>query len=609
MPVVGIPVGRLRALLGRDIGNDELLRELGHLGCDVEGFTELARVRCTACGTIHERTAQEEIPPACDACGANLREGHEELSSLEVIRMELLAVRPDMFDPGGLARALRGTLGIETGAPRYPLGPARARITVDPGVRRPESYRPWIVAAVVENFTLDEDALKIVMKLQENLHWAIGRDRKHASIGVYDFDTVDPELIYTVEDPDAFRFVPLGAGGAAPWSLREILAKHPKGVGYAHLLAKHDRYPILKDRQGRVLSMPPIINSEQTRVTAKTGRFVIDVTGLTERTVSRALNVIVTSLLENLPGATASAVEIVGPGSERRTTPDWTLQRMDLDPARAQAILGIPLALPQTLELLGRMRHDPTALSDGRVQVSIPVYRSDILHEMDLVEDLAIGYGYHNIVPSLVPTFTVGGERAIEKASDRAREIFCGLGFSEVMTLSLTNSEEHDRMLGRPESEETVQVKNPVSIEQSILRASLLPGLLDVFRRNVIHPLPQRIFEVGDVTRCDATAETGARDIRRFACGIVSARASFEEAKALAEAALREFGCAAVYTPCEERPFLPGRAADAWMETSAGRAHLMRFGETHPEVLERFGIQNPTVLLEGDLALLAGVKA
>ena len=606
MPVVGIPVARLRALLGREVAPEELLRHLGHLGCDVEGFTQLARVRCAACGMIYEMTAQEEVPPLCDSCGARLREACEELPPLEVLRMELLAVRPDMFDPGGLARALRGYLGLETGSPRYALAPARARLEVDPRVREAGSYRPWIAAAVMEGIQLDEDTLKIVMKLQENLHWAIGRDRKHASIGVYDFDRVEPDLIYTAEDPDTFRFVPLGGAGAgaerAP-TLREILERHPKGVGYAHLLAAFQRYPILKDRRGQVLSMPPIINSEETKVTAETRRFLIDVTGLSERVVSRTLSILVTSLLENLPGATAAAVEIRGPGRERRTTPDFSSQEMILDPREATRILGFEVTPEAAAGLLARMRHDPEPLPDGRLKVRVPVYRNDILHEMDLIEDTAIAYGYHNITPGLVPTFTVGGERAIEAAAERARQLFCGLGFFEVLTLSLTNSEEHDRLLGRPVSEDAVRILNPVSQEQSMLRVSLLPGMLDAFRRNLTQPLPQRIFEVGLITRLDTSAETGARDHHRLACGLVAPRASFEEVKALAEAVLREFARQAEFTPYDEAPFLPGRAAEAWV--GPDRRWCLRFGEVHPEVLERFGIQNPTVLLEGDLAVLA----
>ncbi|MFH1144066.1 MAG: phenylalanine--tRNA ligase subunit beta, partial [Candidatus Eisenbacteria bacterium] len=383
------------------------------------------------------------------------------------------------------------------------------------------------------------------------------------------------------------------------------LAQHPKGRGYAHLLAGLSHYPILKDRRGRVLSMPPIINSDATRVTLTTRKFFIDVTGLSERAVSRTLSIIVTSLLENLPGATARAVEIVGPGpGERRVTPDVTAQKMDLDPASAAGTLGIALDAEQCAALLGRMRHDTEILADGKVRASIPIYRNDILHEIDLVEDVGIAYGYHNIVPTLLPTFTVGGEAPIQASAERARAVLCGLGFCEVLTLLLTNPEEHDRLLGRPDSTDAVRIENPASSEQSMLRTSLLPGLLDAFRRNLTQPLPQRIFEVGEVTRLDARAETGAGDRHSLGCGIVSPRAGFEEAKAIAEALLREFGRRVELRACSEAPFLPGRAAEAW--TSAPSLCL-RFGEIHPEVLERFGIQNPTIVLEGDLGVLAGI--
>lgn len=606
MPVVGIPVERLGALLGRRLDPSELLRHLGHLGCDVEGYTQLERVRCTTCGAIHERTASEEIPPACEVCGAELREHCEPLSPLEVIRMELLAVRPDMFDPGGLARALRGYLGVETGLPTYPVGPPAAQLTVDPAVREPGSYRPWIVAAVLENVTLDPDALKIVMKLQENLHWAIGRNRKHASIGVYDFDTVEPELTYTVGDPAKRRFVPLGAPSTDErhaMTLREILERHPKGVAFAGLLAEHARYPLLTDKTGRVLSMPPIINSEETKVTAASRRLVIDVTGLAERTVQRTLNILVTSLCENLPGVRVRAVEIRGPEAERRVTPDFAPQAVSVSTARAAKVLGVDLDPERAAELLRRMRHAVTVQGDV-LTVEVPAYRNDILHEIDLVEDLGVAYGYHNIVPALVPTFTVGGPRPIEDVAERTRALLCGLGFLEVMTLLLTSDDVHDRWLGRPAATDAARIANPVSSEQTMLRTSLLPGILDTLRRNVTHPLPQQVFEVGEVTRLDPRAETGARDVRHLACGLTSARAGFEEAKAIAEAILREFGRPWQLETLEAAPFLPGRAAQARLD--AGPA-VLSFGEVHPEVLGRFGLQNPTVLLEGDLEALSGL--
>jgi phenylalanyl-tRNA synthetase beta chain len=611
MPVVGIPVARLRTLMRTELAPDELLRVLGHLGCDVEGYTELLRVRCRGCGAVHEMTATEEVPPGCDHCGAPLRDQCDELPPLEVVRMELLAVRPDMFDPGGLARALRGYLGIETGAPRYTIDPPALAVTVDPSVRDPRSYRPAIACAVVEDVRLDDDALKIVMKLQENLHWAIGRNRKHASIGVYDLDAIEPDLTYTTEDPETFRFAPLGAAGtdaAHAMSLREILTRHPKGIAFAQLLAGHARYPILKDRRGQVLSMPPIINSEATKVRPETRRFFIDVTGLARRTVNRTLNILVTSLIENLPGVRVRAVEVRGPDpGEAWVSPDFAPQPMEIDPAHAARVLGIDITPADAVALLERMRNDACLTPSGRIAVSVPAYRNDILHAMDLVEDIAIAYGYHNIPPSLVPTFTVGGALPIETLSEHARSLCCGLGFQEVMTLVLTNAALHDELLGREPQTRAVRIGNPVSSEQTMLRTELLPGLLDTFRRNVTHPLPQQIFEMGEVTLLDPAAETGARDRRHLACGVVAGRAGFEDAKAIAEALLREFGRSGTLREVERAPFLPGRAAGVWLDEAATGEPAMVFGEVHPETLERFGIQNPVVLLETDLELLGGL--
>ncbi len=638
MPVIGIPTQRLHQMLGKKVEADELLQYLGYLGCDCEGYTSLKRVRCNSCNTVYEMTETEEVQPECDSCRGDLRGNHTEMTPLEVVRMELLAVRPDMFDPGGLSRVLRGYFSVETGAPEYKIEPSTIKLTIDSRVSDKSSYRPCIACAVIENVTFDDDSLKVLMKLQENLHWAIGRNRKHASIGVYDLDTIEPDLTYTVEDPDTFEFVPLGASGltteageqpragagaetGTAMKLREILSDHPKGKAYAHLLSEHKAYPILKDKRGQVLAMPPIINSDETKVTINSRRLFIDVTGLGQRVVERTLNIMVSSLLENLSGARAVGVELVQPdGGESRITPDFSLQEMTVDISRAQRVIGIEISSQEAVTLFERMRHN--AKIDGNnsdlVHVQIPAYRNDIIHEIDLIEDLAIAYGYHNITPTLVPTFTVGKQRHEEIISQKVRTALCGLGYQEVLTLVLTCPEHNDDMMGWERNENVVRVDLPVSSEQTMIRTRLLPGLMATFQHNVIHPLPQRIFEVGDVTIIDPEAETGARDCRFFSCGEVGADIGFEKAKALAEAMLRELNVKWELRPCTEAPFIPGRAAEAWLTTtdaqssgggSAGGANgepvrALLFGEVHPEVLGRYNLQNPAILLEGNLDLL-----
>ncbi|MFB3908994.1 MAG: phenylalanine--tRNA ligase subunit beta [Candidatus Eisenbacteria bacterium] len=620
MPVIGIPVDALRARLGTEIPAERLLRVLEEIGCDVEGYARLPRTRCRRCGWIEERTQTEALPARCPSCDADHRaepETLEEIPDLEVVRMELLAVRPDMFDPGGLARALRGYLDVEVGPVAYDVGPPAARVRVDPSVRDARSSRPFLACAVLEDVRLDGDSIKILMKLQENLHWALGRNRKLASIGVYDFDTIANDLEYTTEDPDRYRFVPLGAVGAAgrpeaARTLREILEEHPKGRAYRHLLAPLARYPILRDAEGRVLSMPPVINSEGTRVHAGSRRLFADVTGTGERIVQRTLNVLVTSLLESLPGVRLRAVTIEGAsdpeGKAARpgpvATPDLAPQPVTIGVAATAKLLGVPLDAAETRRQLLRMRHGARILSEERIEVEVPAYRNDILHERDLMEDVAIGYGYHNILPSLLPARTVGLPRPLETRSAAARRAMTGLGFFETLSIVLTSDEAHDAALGRAPDPRAVRIENPISGEQTRVRTSLLPGLLALFEHNRHQPLPQRVFEVGDVTWLDEGAETGAREHRMLGIGMIGPKAGFTEVRAIVEAVAREFGRSLVWEPAAAPPFLAGRCASVKTEDGTPAGIL---GEVDPERLAAFGLENPAVLAEISIETLGGM--
>jgi phenylalanyl-tRNA synthetase beta chain len=606
MPVVGISLDILRRLVGQPLPAEELQRTLERMGCDVEGIQEVARWSCRRCGAIQELLPGEELPPQCPDCGNDLRgeEGAEELGRRELLRMELLAVRPDLFDPGGLARALRGYLGIEVGLPQLEVGEGNLELRVEPIVTSPEASRPWIVAAVLEDVSLDEETIRVLMKLQENLHWALGRNRRRASIGVYDLDRLQPPITYTAKDPDSFRFRPLGVAEGESWPLRRILREHPKGTAFRHLLEGLRAYPILVDAAGQVLSMPPIINSEETRVTRESRRLFVDVTGLSEHSVRKALAILVSNLAELVPGMRIRSVRVHRPDGTTWVTPELEAERHHLRPAEAARLLGLELQVAEVVSLLRRMRHEATETGDGTLEVRVPAYRSDILHEVDLVEDVAIAYGYDRIPQVLLPTTTLPQERPVEALSRRAREVLAGLGLLEVLTLVLTNPEDHDAVLGRREDPRAVRIANPISGEQTMVRTEILPGLLQILRQNRHRPLPQRIFEVGDVTLLDEGSETGAREERRLAFAVVHPHAGFAEAKALAEAVAREFQTSWELEPWPRRPFLEGRAALA-RERGRGRP-LMWFGEIHPEVLEKLGITNPVIAAEGPLLALAG---
>ncbi|MCK4850020.1 MAG: phenylalanine--tRNA ligase subunit beta [Phycisphaerae bacterium] len=612
MPVAALPVDVLLKLLPMKLQAKQLVRHLEQLGCDVEGYTTVGRFRCESCGNVMESTSSEQSPAICESCGCDFRAEAEKISQLddaEVIRVELLSVRPDLFDPGGLARALRGYLGVQKGLAKYELSEGKCSVEVDESTRREKSRRPFIACAIVRGIELDETLIKIVMKLQENLHWALGRDRKHASIGVYDLDKVcQGQFSYRTVGPSELSFVPLGMDEQEPANKMtpgQVLEKHPKGVAFAHLLAGFDRYPLLADEQGVVMSMPPIINSQATRVRKETKNFFMDVTGTGQRVVNRALNIMVCDLMELCPKAVVEKVLIKYTDGEI-TTPDLEPQQMSLDAAAAAKLIGVELSTGEVAQLLAKMGHGVEDSGGPKLKVSVPAYRNDILHERDLVEDVAIAYGYENIEPSLVKTMTVGQELAIEGARDIARQTLIGLGCYEVMTLPMTSAESAYEKLGLAETQEYVEVENPISVAQTMLRTSLLAGLLETLSLNTHHDMPQQIFEVGEVTLLDKDAQTGASEYQRVAVAVTGSEAGFAQLRSIVESLAGQFKKRLTAEPLDIGLFTPGRGAKLLLSKGGSEPVCIgQIGEVHPAVLERFKLTHATAVFEVDLEALA----
>jgi len=602
MPVIGIPVDLLLERVKTSVGRDELVEHLQHLGCDVEGYATMRRFACGRCGNLMEITETENPPVVCDRCGTDFKLDPNSLSPAgekDVVRMELLAVRPDMFDPGGLARVLRNYFEETLESPAYPSRPSQYQVKVEGEL----SGRPYIACAVVRNLTLDDDRIRVIMKLQENLHWALGRDRKRASIGVYNLESLQGQNFrYTSVAPEGLQFAPLGYPAEERWTPKRVLAEHPKGTAYARLIQSMSEYPILLDEQGQVMALIPIINSEATKVTRASTQFFIDVTGQEERIVEKTLNTIVTSMLELDPEATLETVQI-NYADRSRTTPDLSPQEAHLRPEVAASRLGIPLGRSGVIDCLRRMGHQVSDDGNGPLLVKVPAYRNDILHEVDLIEDVAIAYGYHNIVPSLVPTLTVGQEQPLEASSQVARASLTGLGYLEVLTLILSNESAQYDLLGRPRQDQHVVIQHPISQDQTMVRVSLLPGLLDTLSVNTDHELPQRIFEVGNISLLDES-ETGASEHRRVAAAALGPRIDYASMRSVAEAFLRDFGWRIETRPSKDPAFLPGRGAEIWGHKAEQCLPLGVLGEIHPEWLERYGLGHPAAAFELDLEAL-----
>ncbi|HSR67790.1 MAG TPA: phenylalanine--tRNA ligase subunit beta [Acidobacteriota bacterium] len=589
MPIVNIDLEWLNRLLGKSFPPQKVSESLEQIGCDVEEVVEIARSRCPNCASLVENPVGQEDVKACNFCGFEGEVPFQLAGTSKVIRLDLLAARPDLFDVGGLARALQGTLEISSGLPDYPLRDSGLTLRVDPSTAE---VRPYIQCAVMTLPEVDETSLVAIMKLQENLHWGVGRDRKLASIGVYDLDTLQGDITYTTLDPDQDSFVPLGTPGRSMTG-RQILQEHPKGVGYAHLLSHLDRYPVLRDETGQVLSMPPIINSEETRLKVGTKRVFIDVTGISRSAAVKALDTLVCSLAEL--GGEIESVKVIEDGKERNS-PDLTPGRREVEMEEARRWLGLPLDADSLIASMRRMRFDiePVDQDKQRFLVSYPAYRTDIRHMVDLLEDIAIGYGYLNIEPRLVRSMTVGEPRPEELIGERARQVMIGLGYSEIMSLPLTTADSHYDKLRQPVPERFARVSNPKLKAYDVLRSHLLSGLMEALYENRRRPMPLRLFEIDNVVGLDEEGLTRTSEERRLALVEIGRDAGYAAVRTVVDALLRELGLEGRYQALEHPTFVTGRVAS--FTTEEGIEGLL--GEVHPEILNRFNLEYPVGLAE-----------
>lgn len=596
VPVISIEGEWLNQLLGRTYAIEELADALEQIGCDVDDVVEVDRFRCPKCQQVVEASLGAETTNHCNWCEYDQEGSFPKIGRSTVIRLDLLAARPDLFDVGGIARALKGYLGEVEGLPEYSVWPSDVKVIVEESVDSPDCHRPFIRCAVIEMPPITDVTLVSLMKLQEALHWGVGRDRKLASIGVYDLDTVKPPFTYTTLDPDKDSFEPLGRPGETMTG-REILEKHPKGIGYAKLLADHQRYPVLKDAAGAVLSMPPIINSESTKVKLGSKRLFIDVTGISQSAVVKSLDTFVSSLLEL--GGKAYSVQLQGK-SERIASPDLNPRTMDIDLDAARRWLGLPLDAGSLVAALRRMRLDaaPADASGTKFRVRYPALRTDFKHMVDVFEDLAIGYGYKNIVPRYASQATTGQARPEDDASDLARSVMLGLGFSEIMSLPMTTEELHYERFRLPVPQHYPRISNPKLKAMTVVRSHLMTGLMEHLRENRRAPLPLRFFELDNVTVLDPSAETGAREERHLAIVDMGRDASYASIRSVVDALLMEAGFEGTYAAAEHSAFIPGRVAELRTDGEIGGV----LGELHPETIVNFGLDHPVAI--ADLKIL-----
>jgi len=550
MPVIKLQVEKLAKFLGKPVTVGELAKWLPWLGFDLEEVGE------------------------------------------DYVKAEYNPNRIDFCSHAGVARALKGFLELETGLPEYHAEPPKIVLNVDSAVA---AVRPYMLAAVVRDVKLDGDAVVELMEMQEDLHWGVGRNRKKASIGIHNLDAVEPPFTYTAVEPTSVKFVPLGK--TEMMTPKDILEKHEKGVAYRHLVEWAPKYPLLIDKHGRVLSMPPIINGELTRVDEKTRNLFLDVTGPSLEAVEKSLKVLATALADM--GGKLEEVIVHYP-DRTLVSPNLEPEKMRLRVKYANKMLGLKLSMDEVAHCLRKCRLEAKPVERDVLEVAIPPYRIDVMHEIDLVEEVAIGYGYYRLKPTIPAAATVGGKHPGNRLAETVRQIMTGLGFLEVMNFTLTNERIHYELM-RLKPKNPVRIANPVSAEYTIMRKTLLPGLLKNLAENRHESYPQKLFEVSDVAKIDRRLETMCERRLHMAAVTCHSTANYTEIRSVCDAFLANIGAADWQIKEAKHPsFLEGRTAAIHI----GKKQVGILGEIHPQVLNNFEIENPTAALEIDLEWL-----
>ena len=482
-----------------------------------------------------------------------------------------------------------------------------------------QGVRQYVVCAVLRNIKFDEQSKKSFVDLQEKLHRNICRNRTLASIGTHDLDTIKGPFVYRAEKPEDIVFAPL-TDAAKVMNGRELMVElesHTQLKNYLPIIRDLPLYPVVRDSAGLVLSLPPIINGDHSKITLDTKNVFIEVTALDMTKARVVLDTVVTMFAEHCsPAFEVEPVTVItkahGKTAETKTVyPNWDYPTLQCSVDYINGAIGIKATAQEMVTLLGKMCVQATRVNDKQISVKIPPTRSDIMHECDIMEDVAIAYGINNLKRMAPKTVGEGKQLPINKLTDALRTEIAQQGFLEMLSFILSTKADNYKNMNLPEEQaatEAVELSNPKGNIQ-ICRTSMLPGLLNSLSFNKGAEMPVKVFEIGDIVLRDATTDVGARNVRQLAAVYMNnLTAGFDQIHGLLDRIMLSLNVECKgwtvgtlihpigqysITEGKHPSFFPGRCANIVFNDKV----IGTFGVIHPEVLANFHLICPVSAL------------
>eukprot|EP01022_Parablepharisma_sp_SALTPOND_P035599 TRINITY_DN958_c1_g1_i1.p1 TRINITY_DN958_c1_g1~~TRINITY_DN958_c1_g1_i1.p1 ORF type:complete len:472 (+),score=58.39 TRINITY_DN958_c1_g1_i1:1320-2735(+) len=449
------------------------------------------------------------------------------------------------------------------------------------------------------------------ISLQDKLHATVCRNRKFVAIGTHDYDSIKGPFIYDARDPKEIKFKALNqTKEMTAVELMEVYESDLKLKEYLGLIRDSPVYPVIYDANGVVLSMPPIINGDHSKITLKTKNVFIECTALDLTRATLVLNEVICMFSQYAnPAFTAEAVNVAY-SDKTEVYPKLETRDVDVDLLYMQRVTGCPeITCEDCIGFLKKMDLIGIKVSPTQLKVTVPPHRADILHKCDIAEDVAVGYGFNKLTPELPKVVGTSGKLLpISKLSNELRKVCVAAKYNECLTLCLTSKVEHYANMQK-EAKGCVVLANPISKECDIARTSLLPGLIKCLKTNIDVKLPIRLFEIGDVVLIDPSTETGTKNSKRLAALYCGLNSGFEYIHGLLDYIMTKLGI----KPKVEGGYKLKTGADpsfvenAQLEILHDDKSIGVMGIINPKVLVAFEIGYPVSMLELDLDYLAKV--
>lgn len=490
------------------------------------------------------------------------------------INVEVFPNRPDMLSEQGFARAFSSFIGVNTGLKTYEVQKGVNEVLYE----NPTPNWPISVCAMVRNLELTEEKVKEIINIQEKLTTTLLRRRKKGGIGVYPAEKLTFPIRYSALPKNQIEFIPLGWTEKA--SAEKILSEHQTGKEYGSIVKGWKDLPVFLDATQKILSMPPLTNANEVgRVTATTTEVFIEVSGKDLKTCNVALNILVCALADM--GGNIETLKVNG-----ENYPDLSPNQMKVPLEYINQRLGLQLSALQCTKYLERM-----GMSYENEIVLYPAYRADILHPVDIAEEVAIAYGYENFTPTLPNVATTASELDSEMIKRRVAEMFIGIGFNEAETYHLTNEQnQNTKMLS---SYQLVGLKSCVNTEFNVLRRWLLPSLMEVLGANLNREYPQKIFTFGRIFK-PANTTTHVEEAVHLSAVWCAETADFTQIKQVVEYLSRLLNIEIKIKEKDYPFYIPGRSAEVSIATRV----IGHMGEVHPQGIINWGLEHPVVACE-----------